>query len=146
MDHINNIVEVCAHNVHLVDVDHTGDLIVVRLTPYGLGLGLDSALCAHNGHRSVEHAERTLDLNGEVHVARGINDVYTVSLPETGGGGGGDRYSPLLLLLHPVHSGVALVGLAELMVYTGIKKDTLGSRGLSGINVRHDADISRVFK
>jgi hypothetical protein len=53
-------IEVRAHDVHLVDVDHAGDMIVVGLTPDGLGLGLHAALGAQNGHRAVQHAQRAL--------------------------------------------------------------------------------------
>ncbi len=75
--HVQHIVEVSAHNVHLVDIGHTGDLIFVSLTPHSLRLRLYAALCAENGHRTVQNAQRTLHLNSEVHVARGIDDVDT---------------------------------------------------------------------
>ena len=41
----------------------------------GLGLGLHAALGAHDGHRAVQHAQGALHLHGEVHVARGVDDV-----------------------------------------------------------------------
>ena len=46
MDHVQDVVEVGAHDVHLVDVDHAGHMVVVRLTPDGLRLGLHAALGA----------------------------------------------------------------------------------------------------
>ena len=46
VDHLQNVEEISAHDVHLVDVDHTGDFIVVGLTPHSLGLGLHAALGA----------------------------------------------------------------------------------------------------
>ena len=52
-----------------------GTLILVGLTPDGLRLGLNAALCAQHRHSTVEHAQGTLDLNREVNVARGVDDV-----------------------------------------------------------------------
>ena len=57
VDHLQNSVEVGAHDVHLVDVDHTGDLVLVGLTPNGLGLRFHAALGAQDGDSSrPEHA------------------------------------------------------------------------------------------
>ena len=146
MDHVQHIVEICAHDVHLIDIYHTGDMIVVSLSPHGFGLGLHAALCAQNGHAAVQHTQGTLHFNGKVNVARSVYDVYTGITPETGGGGGSDGYTTLLLLLHPVHGGGTLVGLTYLIIDAGVKKDTLGSRCLTGINVSHDTDISGSLK
>ena len=32
--HLNNIVEVCAHDIHLVDISHSGYMVFICLTPY----------------------------------------------------------------------------------------------------------------
>src|SRR5262249_39675222 len=65
-----------------------------------------------------------------------------VSVPETGGRGRGDRDAPLLLLLHPVHGGGALMDLTDLVVLAGVIKDALGRCRLPGIDVGHDADVA----
>ena len=75
VDHVQNVVEVRTHDIHLVDVDHAGDLVVIGLAPHRLRLGLNAALGAENGHRAVQNAQGALDLNGEVDVARGVDDV-----------------------------------------------------------------------
>jgi hypothetical protein len=79
-------------------------VIVISLTPNGLRLRLNAALGAEDGHRTVQHAQGALHLNGEVHVARGVDDVDAVRLilmgragPEAGGSGGGDGNTTLLL-------------------------------------------------
>ena len=153
MDHIQHVVEVGAHDIHLVDVDHAGDLVVVRLAPHGLGLGLHAALGAHDGDRAVQHAQGALHLHGEVHMARCVDDVdaglgklVPHPLPVAGGGGGSDGDAALLLLRHPVHSGRALMGFTDLIVHTGIIQDTLRGGRLACINVSHNADISCVFQ
>jgi hypothetical protein len=64
----------------------------------------------------------------------GIGQVH--ALPEAGGGSRGDRDAALLLLLHPVHRGGAVVHFTDLVVHTGVEQDALGGGGLAGIDVR----------
>src|SRR6185312_4028796 len=84
--------EVRAGTVHLVDEREARHLVLVGLAPHGLGLGLDAAHGAEHGASAVQHAQRTLHFDGEVHVAGGVDDVDAVlgpglvhALPETGG-------------------------------------------------------------
>ena len=146
LHHLNDTEKVGSGNVHLVDVRHSRDLVLVSLTPNGLGLGLNAALRAENGYRTVQNAKRALNLNGKVNVAGGINDVDTVLLPVAGGCSGGNGDSALLLLGHPVHRCTAVMGLAHAMGLTGIKQDTLGRRGLTCVDMGHDTDIPRFLK
>ena len=125
---------------------------MVRLAPDGLGLGLHAALGAHDGHGAVQHAQGALHLHGEVHVARGVDDVdpglgelVLGALPVAGGGGGGDGDAALLLLGHPVHGGGAVMGLTDLVVHAGVEQDALGGGGLTGVDVGHDTDISGIL-
>ncbi|MPM81011.1 hypothetical protein SDC9_128062 [bioreactor metagenome] len=85
-NHVQHVEEIRAHDVHLIDVNHAGDSVMVGLTPYGLGLGLDSAFCAHHGDRAVKDTQTPLHLNGEVHVARCVDDIDTMVFPITGSG------------------------------------------------------------
>ena len=151
--HVQHVIEIRAGDVHLVDVDHPGDMVVIGLTPHSLGLGFHTALGTHDGDRPVQHTQRTFHLNSEVHVARGVNDVDTRlgelilgALPVAGGRGGGDGDTTLLLLLHPVHGSGTLVRLTQLVVHARVVQNTLCGRGLACIDVCHDADISCVFQ
>ena len=119
---------------------------MVSLSPNSLGLRLNTALCTKNRHASVQHSQGTLDLCGKVDVTRGVDDVDAGAVPETGGSGRGDGYATLLLLLHPVHGGGTLMGLTELVVDTGVEQNTFRSRGLAGVDMSHDTDISRFLK
>ena len=56
--HVQHTVEVRAHDVHLVDVHHAGDLVLVGLAPHGFGLGLHAALGAQDRDGTVQHAQR----------------------------------------------------------------------------------------
>src|SRR5262249_26748212 len=98
------------------------------------------------GDRAVEHPEVSLDLDGEVDVARRVQDVDPVALPLRGRGGGGDGDAALLLLLHPVHDGSALVDLTPLVGAAGAVEDPLCGRRLTGIDVGDDADVSGLLE
>jgi hypothetical protein len=92
---------------------------------------------------------RALDFDGEVDVARGVDDVDAVlgkiaghALPEGGGRGRGDRDAAFLFLLHPVHRGGAVVHLADLVIDAGVEQDALGGGRFAGIDVGTDADVA----
>ena len=133
--------EVGARAVHLVHEADPRDLVAVGLAPDGLGLRLDAGDGVEHRDRAVEHAQRTLDLDGEVDVAGRVDDVDPVALPLAGGGRRGDRDAALALLDHPVHLRGALVDLADLVGLAGVVQDPLGRRGLARVDVRHDPDV-----
>ena len=152
VDHTQHVVEIGAHDVHFVDIDHAGDLVVVGLAPHGLRLGLDAALGAHDGHRAVQHAQGALHLHGEVHVTRGVDDIDTglgelvlAALPIAGGGSGGDGDAAFLLLGHPVHGGGTVVGLADLIVDAGVEQNPFCRGGLAGVDMSHDTDVPGIL-
>jgi hypothetical protein len=144
--------EVGAHLVHLVHERDAGDLVLVGLAPDRLALRLHAVAAVEHRHRAVEHAQRPLDLDGEVDVAGGVDDVDAVAdagvraldgAPETVRRGRRDRDPALLLLDHVIHGRRALVDLADLVVDARVVEDPLGGRGLPRIDVRHDADVAR---
>ncbi len=147
VDHrLHAAVEVRADAVHLVDVGDARDLVLVGLAPDGLRLGLDAGDGVEQRDGAVEHAQRALDLDGEVDVARRIDDVDPMVGPLAGGRGGGDRDAALLLLLHPVHRGRALVDLTHLVGAAGVVEDPLGRRRLARVDVGHDSDVAGLFE
>ena len=150
LDLADHAEEVGTRTVHLVDEGDTGHLVLVGLAPDGLRLGFHAAHGAEDGDGAVEHTERTLHLDGEIDMTRSVDDVVLIAvvmpIPVHGGGGGGDSDAAFLFLHHPVHSGRALVGLAELVVLSGIEKNTLGRRRLSGVDVGHYADVACVVE
>ena len=123
VDHVDHVVEVRAHDVHLVDVDDARDVVVVGLAPDGLALGLDAALA----HSTVTLPSSTRRLRSTSTVKStwpgGVDDVQTAAAPVAGGGRGGDGYASLLLLLHPVHGRGALVRLAYLVVDAVVERE-----------------------
>ena len=75
---LNSIVEVCTHDIHLVDECHTGNVVGISLTPYVLRLRLYTTLCTEHADSAVQYTQGTLNLYGEVNVARSVDDVDTM--------------------------------------------------------------------
>ena len=141
-DRLHAIFEVCTRTVELVDEAHAWNAILIGLTPYGFGLWLNTSNAVEASDRAIENAERTLNFNREVNVARRINDIDAVVVPEAGRRSRGDRDTTLLLLLHPVHGGCAIMHFADFIRLTGVKKDALGGRGFTSVDMRHDPDVA----
>src|SRR5699024_3278068 len=145
-DGLHGVVKVRTQLVHLVDEADARDVVLIRLAPDLLRLRLNAFLRAEDSDSAVQDTQGTLDLTGEVDVARGIDQVDLVVVPEAGRRGGSNRDAALLLLLHPVHGGCAVVGLAHLTVDTGVEEDAFGGGGLTGIDVGHDADVADLLQ
>ena len=141
-DHLHGAVEVGADAVHLVDEADARHRVLVGLAPHRLGLRLDAGHGVEHGHGPVEHAQGPLHLDGEVHVAGGVDDVDPAVTPLAGRGRGGDGDAALLLLDHPVHGGGAFVDLTDLVVLAGVIEDPLGRGGLARVDVGHDPDVA----
>ena len=141
-DHLHAAVELGADPVHLVDEADPRYAVPVSLPPHGLGLRLHAGHGVEDRDRTVEYPQRALDLHGEVHVPRGVDDVDGVAEPARRGSGGCDRDAAFLLLLHPVHGGRALMDLTDLVVDSGVEQDALGGRGFARVDMRHDPDVA----
>ena len=122
-----------------------GTLIAVALAPYRLGLRLHALVGIEHADGAVEHAQRTLHLDGEIDVAGRVDDVEPLAVPDRGGRGRRNGDAALLLLLHQIHGRGAVVHLAHLVALAGVIEDALGRRGLAGIDVRHDAEVAVVL-
>ncbi len=141
-DRLDVGVEVGASAVEFVDETDARHLVPVGLTPHSLGLGLDPGDAVEDGDGPIEDPQAALDFDGEVDMAGSVDDVDVVVVPDTGGGGRGDRDPPLLLLLHPVHRGGAFVDLTDLVVATRVVEDALGQRRLARVDMSHDPDVA----
>jgi hypothetical protein len=69
-DHVHAAVELGAHPVHLVDEADPRYAVPVSLPPDGFRLRLDAGHGVEDRDRAVEHPQRALHLDGEVHVPR----------------------------------------------------------------------------
>ena len=138
----DDAVEIRTDPVELVDVNDAGDFRVVGVAPVGFRLRLNAAGTAEHADAAVENLERTVNFDGEVHVARGVDDVELVILPEAGGGGGLDGDAALGFLFHEVHRRCAIVNFPDLVDLAGELENTFGGGRFARINVGENADVA----
>ena len=143
-----NVHEVCTGTVHFVNVTDTGHIVFVGLTPYGLTLGLYATYCTEGCNSTVQHTQRTLNLNGEVNVSGGVDKVdlvlFAFVVPEGGSSSRSDGDTTLLLLNHPVHGSRTVVSFTDFVSLTCVEQNSLRGSGFAGIDVSHDADITSI--
>ncbi len=152
---LQDLGEVGADPVELVDEDEARDVVAVRLLPDRLGLGLHALDSGDDDDRSVEHAERPLDLGREVHVAGRVDDVdpelgcgvgLAAGVPVGRDGGRDDRDPALALLREVVRRRVPLVDVPEPVLAARVEEDALGRRRLPGVYVGDDPDVARALE
>src|SRR5262249_263925 len=137
--------EIRADLVHLVAKNNAGDFVLVALSPHRLGLRLDALVAVEHAYRTIEHAQASFHLDGEIDVARRVHLITPLLFPKSRGRGLGDGDAALLLLLHPVHGRGAFMHLAHFVALAGVVEDPLRRRRLSGIDVGHDAEVAVVL-
>ena len=138
---VDDVEEVRAHAVHLVDEDDARNFVLVGLAPDGLRLRLHGGNRIEQRDETVEHAQRAFDFDREVDVARRIDNVDTGIAPRRRGCGGRDRDAAFLFLDHPVHRRRTVVHFADLVHAAGVKQNALGAGGFSRIDVRGNTDV-----
>jgi hypothetical protein len=146
---LNHPQEIGSGAIHLVDERQPRHSIPVGLPPDGFGLRLDATHRAEDRAGTIQHPQRAFHFNGEIDVARSVDDVDAMlvelaghATPEAGRGGGGDGDPPFLFLHHPIHGGGTVVDLAQLVGDARVEQDALGHGGLAGIDVGHDAEVT----
>jgi hypothetical protein len=135
-------VEIGAYPIHLVDEADPGNAVAICLPPDSFRLGFNAGHPVEHRHPSVEYPQASLYLGGEINVPWGIDDIDAVIQPVAGGGGGGDGYPSLSLLLHPVHYSRSRIHLTDLIGSPRAVKHPLGGSGLAGIYMGNDPDVS----
>ena len=118
--HFDSVEEVRTVDVHFVDESDSRHFIRVCLTPHVFGLRFDAALGAEHRDRSVENSQTAFDLNREVDVSGGVDDVYLMSFPHGSGCCRSDCDTSFSLLLHVIHSSRAVVSLAQFSVHARV--------------------------
>jgi hypothetical protein len=143
-----------ARAVELVDEGDARHVVPAHLAVDGVRLRLHAGDAAQHHDGAVEHAQRPLDLDREVDVAGGVDDVDVVRLdadlgraarPGAVGRGRLDGDAALALQLHRVHLGadaVLALHLVDRVDPLGVEEDALGQRGLAAVDVRRDADVA----
>ena len=72
---IANLFKIRTHSVHFIDKANTWNFVFIRLSPHCLGLCFYPADRTEHRNRTIQHAKRTLHLDGEIDVAWGIDQV-----------------------------------------------------------------------
>jgi hypothetical protein len=98
---------------------------------------------------AVQHAQAAVHFDGEIDVARGVDQVDLLLAPECGHRGALNRDTTLLLLLQVVSGGgglqvLGVVNIDNRVLAPRVIQDALGRRGLAGVDVSDDADIADI--
>ena len=138
-----------ARAVQLVDEREARDVVAAHLPVDGVRLRLHARGAAQHQHGAVEHAQRALDLDGEVDVPGGVDQVDDVAVPLAVGGRRLDGDPLLALEIHRVHLG-ADAGLAADLLdpvdLARVEEDALRQGRLARVDVRGDADVANFFE
>ena len=129
---LDHLLGVAAGAVHLVDERQAGNAIAPHLAVDGQRLGLHPAYGAEDENGPVQDAEAALDFDGEIDVARGVDQVDVVAVPLHRGRGAGDRDAALPLQVHVVHGGAGPAALHFLHAVdaAGVEQHPLAESGL----------------
>mmetsp|Transcript_68574 Transcript_68574/g.163643 ORF Transcript_68574/g.163643 Transcript_68574/m.163643 type:complete len:345 (-) Transcript_68574:177-1211(-) len=125
--------------VHLVDERQARNTVPLHLAVNGVGLALHPAHRAQHQHRTIQHAQRSFHLDGEVNVPRSIDNVDVIVLPSREGRRRLDRDALFSLEFHAVHlrtHAVLTAHLVDLEDAASVEEDTLRERGLARVDVR----------
>ena len=136
-------VRVGAGAVDLVDEQQRGQPQPAQRAHQHPGLRLHALHRREHQHRAVEHAEHPLHLGDEVRVAGGVDEVDRHAADRERDHGGLDRDPALPLQRERVGLGAAGVDAADLVDHTGVVQQPLGEAGLTGVDVRQDAEIEQ---
>ena len=66
--HLDTVVEVSPHPVHLVDKGNAGNFVLVGLAPHSLGLGLHARHGIKDRHGPIQHTQGTFNLHACQHM------------------------------------------------------------------------------
>ena len=148
---INYSEKISSCSVHFINKCHSWYTIFVSLSPYSLRLWFYSSNCAKDSDSAIKNSKRSLNLDCKIHVARCIDNVYSMlvilscaSTPKTGCSSRCDCYTSLLLLLHPIHCCCSVMNFTYFMRHTCVVKNSLGGGSFPSINMCHDSNVSVV--
>ena len=132
--------------VDLIQDGHQLEVVLQRHIGVGEGLGLHALRGVHHEDGTFTGGEAAADLVGEVHMARGVDEVELVHLAVLGGvvhgdGAGLDGDAAFPLDVHVVED---LVLHRPLVHALGQLEDAVGQGGFAVVDVRDDAEVADV--
>ena len=133
--------KVCSSPIHLVNKTNSGNIVLGGLPPNRFRLRLHSTDRIKHAHSTIKNPQRSFHFCGEIHMARRINNIDLMVLPETSCRRRGNGDPPLLLLLHPVHGGITIVHFANLVAFARVIENALSRCGFTRIDMCDDPNI-----
>jgi len=134
-----------ARSVAFVYESDPGNPVSHHLPVNGNGLRLDPADGAQHQNGPVENPEGAFHFDGEIDVARRIDNIDRVIAPRAMSRGGLDGDSALLFEFHEIHCGahsIFSLHIVNGVNAPGVEQDSLRESRFPGIYVRADADVS----
>ena len=143
---LDDAIVVGAGAVHLVDERQTRHLVPLHLAVDRHRLALHATHGTEHENRTVEHAQRAFHLNGEIDVARSVDEVDVAVVPLHAGGGAGDRDPALAFQIHIVHRGAVTttLDLLDAMDAPCVEKNALRKRCFAGVDMGRDAHVAKL--
>ena len=143
---LRHLVWMGRRQVDLIQDGHQLEVVLQRHIGVGEGLGLHALRGVHHEDGTLAGGEAAADLVGEVHMARGVDEVELVHLAVLGGvvhgdGAGLDGDAALPLNVHVVED---LVLHRPLVHALGQLEDAVGQGGFAVVDVRDDAEVADV--
>src|SRR5215469_5989627 len=86
-NHLHCTPEIGANTIHFINKADTGDIILIRLTPYSLRLWFNTRNRIKDDDTAIQNTQRSLDLSRKVYMAGRIDDVDAVVEPKAGRSG-----------------------------------------------------------
>jgi hypothetical protein len=134
--------EICAGFVHLVYKTDGWQIIFLALPPDRFALCLDAFGGVKDGDGRIENSQRALDLGSEINVAGSIDKIDNPLVPLKGRRGTCNGNASLLFFFEIVHNSGAIVDFAHFVCFACIIEDSLGKRGLAGVDMGHYSYVS----
>ena len=130
-------------SIYLVDEDECRDVEALEGAEEERRLRLDTLDRRYDKHRAIEYAEDALHLGDEVGMAGGVDEVDRQVAHEERGDRRSDRDPAFPLEVERVGLGGAGVDAADVVDGAGGVEETFGEGGLTGVDVRQDAEVER---
>ena len=121
--------------VHFVDKQHRRHPVALQQLPQGAGVSLNAVGAADDQNGAVQHLKGPLRLGGEVHMARGVDQLQFRVPHGQPGLLGEDGDAPVPLDGVGVQKGVPVVHPAQPAQHPGAVQKGLGQRGLARIHM-----------
>ncbi|SCI86820.1 Uncharacterised protein [uncultured Ruminococcus sp.] len=136
---------VAACPIDFIDKNQRRDAKLLQGPPEVARLRLHPFRGGDYQHRAVQRAERTLYLTGEIHMARGVDEVDLHALVTQTGRSCFHGDSPLALHLQPVGLRGSPVHAAGLPDAAAQIEQLLRNRGFPGVNMGQNAEVHHLL-